>query len=274
MPPARSNLIDGNSLEFEEIEPPQPIEEVVDTFINAKRIAGYNWPLYAAAAVAVTVAVSILLLPAMPAWLKCLAAIGIVVALWYTCASFWAFHLMFDRSGLLTGEWLLKAFPVAPKHWVEINAGLAETTIPLQNVFPEAQGTRLDIFDPASMTEPAITRARHQLEASGAISAKCDALPVSDAAAELVLVMLAAHEIRDRQAREQLFGELTRIVSPTGKIILVEHLRDLPAFLAFGPGFFHFFPRSEWLDQGRHVALRLESERSITPYVRVFVFCK
>lgn len=245
------------------------------TFTHAKKIAGYNWRLYAVTAFAVLIAAAILVSTGSPFWLRCFASLGIVVALWYTVASVWAFHLMFDRSELLDGQWLHAELPQPPKDWVQINAGLGETTIQLQNVFPNATGKLIDIYDSESMTEPAITLAREQLAASGmAVSAKCDALPVDDNQTALALVMLAAHEIRNRGARERFFRELARIVSSSGKVIVVEHLRDLAATLAFGPGMFHFFPRREWIELGTLVNLKLERERAITPFVRVFVFSR
>src|SRR5690606_3910952 len=96
------------------------------------------------------------------------------------------------------------------------------------------------------------------------------AIAVDDAWADLVVVTLAAHEVRDPAAREQLFRELRRISAPTGRIILVEHLRNPAALLAFGPGFFHFLPRSEWISLCDRTGLQIESERDITPFVHVF----
>jgi hypothetical protein len=132
------------------------------TITQALRIAGYSWPLYTAAGLGIVVAVVILFLPGSPLFLRWLAGLGAVVALWFTFASFWAFHSMFDRSELLGGEWLKEEVPRAPGRWVQINAGLAETTLPLDRVFPGAEGKMLDLYDPAVMTEPAVSRARQR----------------------------------------------------------------------------------------------------------------
>jgi hypothetical protein len=56
------------------------------------------------------------------------------------------------------------------------------------------------------------------------------------------------------------------------QLLTADALRDLAAALAFGPGLFHFFPRSEWLRLGAYVGLEVERERRITPFVRAFVF--
>jgi hypothetical protein len=101
------------------------------TFTHAMRIAGYSWPLYAAAGLGIVVAVSILLLPASPLFLRWIAAVAALTAGWFAIASFCAFHWMFDRSELLGGKWLREEFPQAPVRWVQINAGLEETTLPL-----------------------------------------------------------------------------------------------------------------------------------------------
>ena len=242
------------------------------TFTHAKRIAGYNRPLYAAAACGILVGAGVAAYPGTPAALRWAAAVAIAVTAWLSAASFWAFHWMFDRSELLGGRWIGEELASSPRRWVLINAGLDETTLPLQEIFPGAEGKALDIFDPASMTEPAITRARLQGAGASAVTAPPDALPVGKGWADLVVVMLAAHEIRDAGLRERFFREVSRIVSPGGRVILVEHLRNLAAALAFGPGMFHFFPRRAWLRLGTLSGLELERERRITPYVRVFTF--
>jgi SAM-dependent methyltransferase len=242
------------------------------TFTRAVRIAGYNWPLYAVAGFGIVAGVVVASWSALPVPLRWLAAIGAALAGWFACASFLAFHWMFDRSELTRGEWIAREFDPAPARWVRINAGLEETSAPLHEVFPSSEGKVLDIYDPASMTEPAITRARQQQGGMAAIRAQFDALPVEDAWGDLVFVMLAAHEIRNRSARETFFKELARIVAPQGKVVIVEHLRDLAAVLAFGPGVFHFFPRAEWLRLGSLAGLEVERERRITPFVRVFIY--
>jgi len=242
------------------------------TYTNARRIAAYSWPLYATAAIGVVAGTVVALMPACAMALRAVAVVGVAAALWYSCASFFAFHAMFDRSALLSGSWLADEVAAPPRRWVEINAGLEETTVPLHEVFRETSGIMLDIYDAASMTEPAITRARRHTDRTSSLAAAPDALPVEPGWGDLVLVMLAAHEIRDSAMRERFFRELRRIVAPDGSVVLVEHLRDTAAAIAFGPGMFHFLPRQEWLRLGSLAGFALQRERAITPFVRVLVF--
>lgn len=242
------------------------------TFARALRIAGYNWPLYAGAAVAIAVGVLLACLPQAPAALRWVGAAGALVAVWGAVASFWAFHAMFDRSELLDGRWLADEVPQPPGRWIQVNAGLEETTLPMADVFPAAEGKTLDLYNPAVMTEPAVTRARQHNAGVTAVAVTPESLPVEDGWADLVVVTLAAHEIRDASQRQRFFEELRRVVSPAGRVIVIEHLRDLPAALAFGPGIIHFFPRGEWLGLASHAGMELARERRMTPFIRVFVF--
>lgn len=198
-----------------------------------------------------------------------------IIAFWYASASFIAFHLMFDRSNLLSGEWLSALISGNPRRWAQISIFLEETTLPLGELFPHAEGRSFDLFDSKVTTEPAIARARELSAGLGAVAVavSADALPVADDWADLTVVMLAAHEIRDRVRREKLFGELHRITSEGGTVILIEHLRGFAAFAAFGPiGFLHFYPRKEWIRLAELADLKLRREFSITPFVRVFAF--
>src|SRR6476659_2257100 len=81
------------------------------TFARALRVAGYNRPLYAAAGVGIAVGIVLICLPGVPAPIRWLGGAGVVIAGWLACASFWAFHSMFDRSELLDGQWLAEELP-------------------------------------------------------------------------------------------------------------------------------------------------------------------
>lgn len=237
-------------------------------FTQARRLARYNWPLYAGAGLTLVGGVVVAFAAQHPL-LRALGGFAAAVAGWFAGASFLAFHAMFDRSDFTRWDWLRHELETPPGRWVHVSAGLELTRAPMGELFPGSQGVNVDIYDPAWMPASAVGRAR-ALRAD-ATPAPPDALPVEDGWADAVLVVLAAHEIRAPRTRERFFGELDRILAPTGRLVLIEHLRDVASALAFGPGFLHFLPRREWLRLTGRIGLRVERERSFTPFVRVFI---
>ena len=80
--------------------------------------------------------------------------------------------------------------------------------------------------------------------------------------------------MRDIALREGLFGESKRILRDGGRMLVVEHVRDLANFFAFGPGFTHFQPRGEWLRLAAHAGFVVAAETRVTPFVMVLALEK
>jgi len=118
------------------------------------------------------------------------------------------------------------------------------------------------------MTSPSIARARSRTHMTRqASSCSPTALALESGACDAIVVAFTAHEIRDRGSRELFFDELRRSLRPGGRVLIVEHLRDLANFLSFGPGFLHFESRREWLRLASHANFAVASETRITPWV-------
>jgi SAM-dependent methyltransferase len=231
---------------------------------GAVRIFLYNWPTYVATWAA-AVLVPLVTWFLAPRFLT-LACVGAAVALAWSIVSLLVSLYVYDRSELVGGAWMTRLV-ASNGSWATVHAGL-DAEVALDAVMTGPCVGRLDIFDPAFMTAPSISRARHRTApAHAAVSCSPTALVLADGSCDAVVVAFTAHEIRDRRARERFFEELTRILRPGGKVVIVEHLRDLANLLAFGPGFFHFLPRREWLRLASHVPLSVASELRITPWV-------
>src|SRR5262249_27455320 len=144
------------------------------------------------------------------------------------------------------GDWLHDVLPSPPARWMTVHAGFDEFTPRVRSAFPQTQGRAFDIFDPRTMTEPSIGRARRSAPLD-AEPAAADALPVETASVDAALLLLAAHELRTPEHRAALFAEVRRTLAPAGHAVVVEHLRDAANFAAFGPGFLHFHSRRTWM---------------------------
>jgi hypothetical protein len=239
-------------------------------FQGVLQILRFNWRFYlattGAAAIAFLVAVE---LP--PVWRVPLIA-GCSLAMYWTCSSLLASYYIYDCYPIYRLNWLARQLPKPPRHWVNIHAGLDETSHLLPELFPSADGRVLDIYDPREMPEPSIKEARRMSPSPGeATPARWNSLPLGNETIDVALVMFAAHELRRDQARVQLFGELARALTRDGEVALIEHTRNWANFLAFGPGFFHFFSKRAWRHAASAAGLQVSTEISMTPFISVFM---
>ena len=92
--------------------------------------------------------------------------------------------------------------------------------------------------------------------------------------ADKILLILAAHEIRNGNERIAFFKELNRIIKPTGQIYVTEHLRDTANFIAYNIGFFHFYSKKSWLDTFAKANLAISQEIKQTPFISTFILVK
>jgi SAM-dependent methyltransferase len=240
-------------------------------FQGVLQIARFNWPLYM---IGLLTAVAALLLP-LSGGARTIALTGAGVAVFWLAASLIVSHIVYDRSPLRRWTWITSALGFMPTRWVNLHAGLDESTPALRRVFPTSSSRAFDFFDAGDMTERSILRAR-RLARNEIRPQRVDfrRLPLADESVEAAMLLLSAHELRTRASRVAFFNELRRALAPGGKIVLAEHLRDWKNFLAFGPGFLHFFSRREWRDTAAAAGLLVEREISITPFVGVLVLVK
>jgi hypothetical protein len=232
---------------------------------GAVRIFFYNWPVYVGTWIFALVI--LLFFPLMRPPTTWLATVVAGTALAWSLFSLFVSFYIYDKSALVSGLWVPRLFGSQTHTWATIHAGL-DAEVELDAVMPGACVARLDIFDPQIMTSPSISRARARTpRVNRAYSCSPTALALGDETCDAIIVAFTAHEIRDRAAREAFFDELRRSLCPGGKALIVEHLRDLANFLAFGPGYLHFVSRDEWLRLASHANLAIASETRITPWV-------
>src|SRR5437016_10009372 len=171
-------------------------------FDGVLQIVRYNWTLYIVAVLVSTLVVFLVDVVHPPAALAGLLILGALAAVFWLALSLAVSHYVYDRSDLYRWEWIRERVAPNPRHVVNIHAGLDETSPALQEMYPAAEVTILDIYDPAEMPEPSIARARREAR-SPLASVKADfrRLPET-ASADLVTVIFVAHELRRAASKE------------------------------------------------------------------------
>src|SRR5262249_15056022 len=190
-----------------------------------RQIARFNWPFYLAATLtAATAAIAIDRVP-LGAGTRLMLGFATGLAAFWIAGSLVASWFVYDRSELMRWRWIDRALDSQPGAWINIHAGLDESTPELRRLFSGTRGRVFDIFDPDEMTEPSIARARRLARNAVAPElADYRCLPVPTGDVDTALLLLSAHELRTDRARAALFGELRRLLRPNGRVVVAEHL--------------------------------------------------
>lgn len=234
------------------------------------QILQFNWRCYLVTVAAV--AVALLAAPFLPRLWRVGLLLGVAPALFWLASSLLVSHYVYDRFPLYDLNWITRALSRMPNRWLNIHCGLDETSGLLKSIFPHATGEVVDIFDPQVMTEASIRQAQ-RIERGGLAPrlAHYDDLPFIPRTFDAVFCIFAAHELRREYQRSKLFLEIARVLIPGGDLVLMEHSRDWWNFLAFGPGFLHFFSQSAWRRAASKAGLMVQAELSMTLFVHAYV---
>lgn len=232
-------------------------------FEGSLNVLRFNWPMYTGGAI--TVVVLLVAAAWLPEpWRLFAAALSFVAALFLVlpvAASFW----VYDRSALYRMPWLQDA---KEAHILNLTAGFDESSAILKERYPDSLLVVPDFFDPQLHTEPSIARARRIYPpVPGTIHAPGTALPFKTDSFDLIVAFLSLHEIRSPEDRIRMLQEIHRALGPTGRLLITEHLRDLPNAIAFSIGVFHFHTDRTWNEAFMAAGLKLEARYCTTPFI-------
>ncbi|MBJ7257313.1 MAG: hypothetical protein JHC76_13620 [Akkermansiaceae bacterium] len=238
-------------------------------------IVRFNWPFYFSAAVIMVLAI-LALIVFRETWLMVAAVLILLGSSYFIFISLGVSYWVYDQSNLYRWKWLAKALEgTERKRMIFCHSGFDDASDLLKQETPETEWRVLDHFDPASMTEASIQRARRWFPpAAGTLAMPHDRWSVDGEWADVVFGFLAIHEFRSVEERAAWFREAERCLGARGKIVLVEHQRDLANFLAFGPGFLHFHSARAWRESWKLAGLREAKSFPITLWIRVTVLEK
>ena len=180
---------------------------------------------------------------------------------------------LYDFSGYYELHWLenLVNDDETVKQIININAGFDETSFIIKRKFPNADLSVFDFYDSKRHTEPAIKRARKvSLVYPNTQQIISNSIPMAEGTVDIIFLLSAVHEIRSDEEKVQFLKECHRVCTPGGKVIMVEHLRDFPNFLAFTVGFTHFFSRSTWRQSFERAGFKTFREIKFTAFMSIF----
>ena len=180
---------------------------------------------------------------------------------------------VYDFSGYYDFNWL-KKLDLKDSEAIQIlniNAGFDETSFIIKNLFPESDLQVFDFYNAEQHTEPAIIRARKvSLVYPNTQQIISNTIPLKDNSVDYIFLLSAVHEIRSHNEKVQFLKECNRVCKSTGSVIMVEHLRDVPNFIAFSIGFTHFFSKKTWQKAFKEAGFPSFTETKFTPFMSIF----
>jgi ubiquinone/menaquinone biosynthesis C-methylase UbiE len=183
---------------------------------------------------------------------------------------------VYDFSGYYNFNWLKNYnLPDSKDNQIlNINAGFDETSFIIKNNFPKSDLKVFDFYNAEKHTEPAIIRARKvSLVYPNTQQIISNTIPLKDDSVDLIFLLSAAHEIRSQNEKIQFLKECHRVCKSNANVIMIEHLRDFPNFVAFSVGFTHFFSKKTWRNAFKDAGFNKFTEKKFTPFMSIFYCC-
>ncbi len=238
-------------------------------------VVRFNWPFYGAAGAGLVVGMACALWFGAT-FLGGLAAGLVIGGGLVTLSSLVATYWVYDASGFYDLAWLPQVLresgvTTPPSRVINISAGFDEFTLLLRERYPEAEIVPTDFYDPSLHTEASISRARAAYPSPpDTVQIETQSASAKLGGADLIVAVLSAHEVRDEAERITFFEQLATVIGDSGRIVVVEHLRDLPNALAYTIGVGHFHTHVAWLRTFASADLTVLDERRHTPLLRIF----
>lgn len=180
---------------------------------------------------------------------------------------------VYDFSGFYNFDWLKKMNieDAKGKLNLNINAGFDETSYIIESILPQSKLQVFDFYNAKQHTETAIIRARKvSLFYPNTQQINSNSIPLNDNSVDNIFLLSAIHEIRSHDEKVRFLKECRRVCMPNGNVIIVEHLRDFPNFVAFTIGFTHFFSKSTWKRAFDEAGFKSFKEKKFTPFMSIF----
>src|SRR5688500_1350832 len=124
------------------------------------KIARFNWPWYAVAAVAITVGIILLRSDAVGNEVRSIGTVGLIVVALWLILSLAVSHYIYDRSAVSRGEWINSIDAASVRSAAIFHAGQDEASDIVKRRLPLVDVQTFDFYDSMRNGSPSLERAR------------------------------------------------------------------------------------------------------------------
>jgi hypothetical protein len=249
------------------------MERIRKPFEGITNILKFNWHYYLLAVL--FIASTFFLTQLLPSYFSFYISLARILVIATVVVSLFVSCYIYDMSELYQFTWLKNYREGLQHNMVNIHAGFDETSHILHKLLPDTKLIVFDFFDPEKHTEISIKRARNAYPPYvGTKQIDTLRVPLENNSTDAIFLTFAAHEIRADDERVEFFKQLKDSLTVSGKIFLTEHPRDLPNFLVYNIGFFHFLSDATWKKTFDGAGLKIGATIKSTPFTTTFILEK
>ena len=254
----------------------------------AKRYSGTlvyirsNWPrylfLFGGGSLVVIFVLSLSIVREWPAFVLISAAILIVI-LYFFGASIWAGHRLYDDAAYVSA--ILDLAEISPQDtFAHISLGLKRTAVDLSRVLTTGKVIIIDVYNPQLVPGKTLLRARQLDQSNEELQildprlswreGTIDLIPLPDKSTPLVTMVETLSEFWQPGDQMCLLKEIYRILTPNGRLILVEKTLTLANFFAFGPESLRLNSAAKWSEILTKAGFSNIEQRTLYDMVQIF----
>jgi SAM-dependent methyltransferase len=195
-----------------------------------------------------------------------LSLILLLVAGYFLAASLWAADRVYGNEEVINQ--LFRMGRIKPiQDLAVIDLGLRRHAVTVARRLSTGHVTAIDLYNPQLTPSKNLARARNQSARPTADprlswqDGNLALLPFPDGSLPAVLLIEVVSEFWQAGDRARLLGETRRIVSPGGRVLLVERIRTPTAILTAGPAALRLPAPDEWSVLVRDAGLQIQEQK-------------
>jgi SAM-dependent methyltransferase len=237
--------------------------------LGVGRVIAFNWPKYVVATIVlIGCIIATIVVSGAARAVAFLGALGLGYGIMGSLfATWWAYD---HRADDLYQKIARQHTATDQSDWILVHAGLDESRARLSKII----GQPVQVFDvgPTNDTSRSLRRAHSLIPRTGQVIETTTnyATGLPDGSVDTVVLLFGIHEIGNGQNAANLLLELGRVVRSAGSIVIVEHLRDIPNAVVYGPAVLHFGSGRHWKRVIANSSLHIRSSERVAGLISVF----
>lgn len=238
-----------------------------------------RWPTFLLVYAALVAGLSLIMVSAQQGWWSLVPFFLVLLLplLYFTLASLWAAHKIYDPGGLRPHHVLFEMAQIQENHTLAyIDLASRHRAIELAQRLTSGQVIVIDVYSPQWAPGRALARQRERMSTAPTDprldwrSGEIGLMPLPDHSVSTAIVCLVMNEFWQHGDRQVLLKEVHRILKPNGRVLVAERARSRANWLVMGPMAIGLPSLEQWRRLLVAAGFQLRSERELEGLIHCF----